>query len=58
MVQIYEERQAFSKDELELRGNGLYDNHMPREGVVVRSKENLLNGKPISFKVINLGYEK
>lgn len=49
---------AFSAEGVELLGEGVYDNGKPREGVVVRSQENLMSGKPISFKVINLGYEK
>lgn len=42
--------------ELQNLGHGYYDNGSPREGVVVRSQENLLGNKPISFKVINLDY--
>jgi RNA ligase (TIGR02306 family) len=56
-VQIYIMRQEFEKEGLESLGEGFYDNKKPREGVVVRSQE-IFNGKPISFKVINLGYEK
>jgi RNA ligase (TIGR02306 family) len=48
----------FTDEGIELLGEGTYDNHMHREGVVVRSQENLLGHKPISFKVINLNYEK
>ncbi len=48
---------SFSKDDIELLGEGLYSNGEQREGVVVRSQENF-DGKPISFKVINLNYEK
>ncbi len=47
----------FSKEGLELLGEGTYYNGKQREGVVVRSQENF-GGKPISFKVINLNYEK
>jgi len=50
--------EKWSSDGVELLGEGLYANGKQREGVVVRSRENLLNGKPISFKVINLNYEK
>ncbi len=50
--------QSFSKEGLETKGEGLYANGKPREGVVVRSCENVENGAPISFKVINLGYER
>lgn len=48
---------SFSKDGLETLGEGLYDNGKQREGVVVRSQFNQGHA-PISFKVINLGYEK
>lgn len=44
--------------EVETLGEGTYDNGMHREGVVVRSQENMSDGKPISFKVINLNYGK
>jgi RNA ligase (TIGR02306 family) len=48
---------SFNKEGIELLGEGNYEVGRPREGVVVRSQENC-NGKPISFKVINLNYEK
>jgi hypothetical protein len=48
---------SFSKDGIEVLGEGKYKNGKEREGVVVRSQENI-GGAPISFKVINLGYEK
>lgn len=48
----------FDKNNVTLLGEGKYGNGKEREGVVVRSQENLLYGKPISFKVINLNYEK
>lgn len=54
---IIDVRSEFTKEGLDLLGEGLYDNGKQREGVVVRSQENF-NGKPISFKVINLNYEK
>lgn len=38
-------------------GKGKYDNGKDHEGVVVRSTENVDNGKPISFKIINLDYK-
>jgi RNA ligase (TIGR02306 family) len=47
----------FSKEGLELLGEGQYSNGKQREGVVVRSTKNI-GFKPISFKVINLRYEK
>lgn len=50
--------ESFSKEGLELLGEGQYENGKEREGVVVRSQHNIENGKPISFKVINLNYEK
>lgn len=50
--------QEFNKDGLEYLGEGKYKNGKQREGVVVRSQENIEGGKPISFKVINLDYEK
>jgi RNA ligase (TIGR02306 family) len=49
---------SFDGKGVELLGEGKYRNGKQREGVVVRSRENLLGGKPISFKVINLNYEK
>lgn len=49
--------ECFSKEGVELLGEGNYDVGRPREGVVVRSQHNFKH-KPISFKVINLNYEK
>lgn len=49
---------GFSSKDIEMLGEGKYPNGKEREGVVVRSMENLLGHKPVSFKVINLGYEK
>jgi RNA ligase (TIGR02306 family) len=49
---------SFDKTTVEKLGEGTYDNGKQREGVVVRSQENTLGHKPISFKVINLNYEK
>lgn len=48
----------FDKNNVTLLGEGKYANGKQREGVVVRSQDNILGGKPISFKVINLNYEK
>lgn len=48
---------SFDKVGVENLGEGKYSNGKEREGVVVRSQFNVANGKPISFKVINLGYE-
>lgn len=47
---------SFTIDGLETIGEGLYDNGAQREGVVIRSQDNIGHA-PISFKVINLGYE-
>ncbi len=55
---IVEYNQSFDKEKVSILGEGNYRNGKPREGVVVRSTENLLGHKPVSFKVINLGYEK
>lgn len=54
--QILDWEDSFSKEGLETLGEGVYLNGKPREGVVVRSQHNL-GGIPLSFKVINLGYE-
>lgn len=51
-------KREFDPYGVEFLGQGLYANKKPREGVVVRSQENILGGKPVSFKVINLDYEK
>lgn len=49
---------SFKKEGIESLGEGFYWNtQQQREGVVVRSFENF-NGKPISFKVINLNYKE
>jgi len=58
MVHILEHEQSFSIENLEILGEGTYNNGKQREGVVVRSTTNLLGHKPVSFKVINLNYEK
>ncbi len=58
MVMILQQGPFFSPKGIELLGEGNYDNGKPREGVVVRSTEYILGNKPISFKVINLNYEK
>jgi RNA ligase (TIGR02306 family) len=58
MVPIIVMDQTFSPDGIETRGEGKYKNGKEREGIVVRSQTNLLGHKPISFKVINLNYEK
>lgn len=57
MCPIVGKGDCFSKEGIELLGEGLYTNGKQREGVVVRSQDNY-SGKPISFKVINLGFEK
>ncbi len=57
MVRIITEGCPFKKEGIELLGEGQYSNGKEREGVVVRSMYNF-GHKPISFKVINLNYEK
>jgi RNA ligase (TIGR02306 family) len=49
--------ESFSKEDVEFLGEGKYSNGKQREGVVVRSQHNFGHA-PISFKVINLDYEK
>lgn len=49
--------QEFNKEKIHTLGEGKYSNGKEREGVVVRSQENV-GSAPISFKVINLNYEK
>lgn len=58
MAEILHDGDCFSNYGIEYLGEGTYNNGFHREGVVVRSQENLLGHKPISFKVINLNYEK
>ena len=58
MVPILMMDDCFYKDGLESLGEGTYKNGKQREGVVVRSTTNHFGHKPISFKVINLNYEK
>lgn len=55
VIKIAEE---FDQEEVELLGEGTYDNGAQREGVVVRSQVNVEGDHPVSFKVINLNYEK
>ncbi len=57
MCRVVEEGESFSSEGIELLGEGTYANGKQREGVVVRSQENV-GTMPISFKVINLGYER
>lgn len=57
MCPIVGRGESFSAAGIELLGEGKYSNGKQREGVVVRSTENV-GSMPISFKVINLGYEK
>lgn len=58
MVKFVKSGESFSTENLDILGEGTYTNGRQREGVVVRSKANELGHKPISFKVINLNYEK
>jgi RNA ligase (TIGR02306 family) len=57
MCPVLAEGDAFSSQGIEVLGEGKYSNANEREGVVVRSQDNV-GTMPISFKVINLGYEK
>lgn len=58
MVPIVASGGSFSKEGIENLGEGIYQNGKNREGVVIRSTNNHFGHKPISFKVINLNYEK
>lgn len=63
MVRIIEWGHSFIPNGVETRGEGVYSNGKQREGVVIRSQINHLYTEnaefaPISFKVINLGFEK
>lgn len=55
-VMVLEKGEFFPSYNVASLGEGFYDNGKPREGVVVRSQENI-GHEPISFKVINLNYE-
>lgn len=57
-VNLLPTKQYFDSLGLEQLAQGTYKNGKPREGVVIRSQHNLLGNKPISFKIINLDYEK
>ena len=56
MVKIEEIGESFDKSRVDTLGEGTYANNLHREGVVVRSLNNIQHA-PISFKVINLNYE-
>jgi len=58
MVTIISSGNEFRREGIEILGEGKYKNGKEREGVVVRSQNNILGHKTISFKVINLNYEK
>lgn len=58
MARIIEWGHCFIPHGIETRGEGVYRNGKPMEGVVIRSQKNEEGHKPISFKVINLGYER
>lgn len=58
MVRLIEWGHCFIPHGVETRGEGVYSNGKQREGVVIRSQRNEEGHKPISFKVINLGFEK
>lgn len=57
MARLIEWGHSFIPHGLETRGEGVYSNGKQIEGVVIRSQHNHGHA-PISFKVINLGYEK
>ncbi len=57
-VRILNFGDKFNKEGVERLGEGTYLNGKQREGVVVRSQTCLAHGRPLSFKVINLDYEK
>lgn len=57
MVRLVSYNDSFDKDVVHNLGEGTYENGKQREGVVVRSQTNIGHA-PISFKVINLNYEK
>ena len=48
----------FDLENLNSYAEGKYSNGKNREGIVIRSQENLLGHAPVSFKVINLMYDK
>jgi RNA ligase (TIGR02306 family) len=48
--------EEFNKETVDALGEGKYKNGKQREGVVVRSQTNILEHKPVSFKVMNLNY--
>ena len=58
MCPILSTGDVFDDECLDVWGEGKYANGKEREGVVVRSMDNLCGHCPISFKVINLNYEK
>lgn len=57
-VKIIKEGEKFDQSAIQSLAEGKYDSGHEREGVVVRSQHNHLFYKPISFKIINLNYEK
>lgn len=57
MCKILRTDMQFSKEGIENLGEGFYENGNPIDGVVVRSQDSF-QCRPISFKVINLNYEK
>ena len=54
-VPIEEEGESFdfSLDELLEKARGKYPSGLDKEGIVIRSQENIDDGKFLSFKVIN-----
>jgi len=57
-VRLVDRGNAFDKEKVATLGEGTYANGKEREGVVVRSQGNRSGHGPISFKVINLNYDK
>ena len=55
-VRVLDQGEEFNKETVHVLGEGTYLNGKQREGVVVRSQQNI-GSSPISFKVINLNYE-
>lgn len=56
-VRMIEWGHNFFKEGLYMRAEGFYKSGKPIEGVVIRSQHNIGHA-PISFKIINLDYEK
>lgn len=57
MVRLIEWGHSFIPHGVDTRGEGVYKNGKQMEGVVIRSQKNFGHA-PVSFKVINLNFEK